>query len=564
MVFGSGAIDTSAGGKGRMVGRRLQLLICTIIFLAAIPPAFGGVIINEVMSNEPGGDVTLEWIELFNNSDINIFLGFYNLEIGGNSMALPGVGIEPMQYIVLCRKLLIEGTTPGFESRWGDSNGVWGDDSTLEYYPALEISDIRLDNDSGTIKLNFAGTTLSTFRWSKSGKDGISWERQNPADSVILNSVDAAGSTPGTLNSITPQQYDLALLQVDAWPDTAGLAGFSIMFANVGEQAFSSDYITLAYDPNFDGIADSSDIIAVLGFPSMMPDDTLRIVTSIELQGYYPYVLVSLPPDDRPRNDKRLIQAFGKEYPPVVLSEFIADPQENLDQEWVELKNRSPFDVDLKDWYLGDSINLYPIVDTEYILSAGGYVVLCRDSAALINYYSPQEFLIIQMSSWAILNDRGDLIRLRDNLGYIADSLRYGFVYGGNFSWGRGEESGMTDRWGRAKESGGTPGRANEIYYQPSAKEINLKAVPNPFSYSRDGTMTIEFSVPPGDDLIMRIYDLEGRIVRTLIDDLPAFDGQISWDGRTDAGRMLSVGMYILFIEIPGADQYKQTIVIAP
>ena len=48
------------------------------------------------------------------------------------------------------------------------------------------------------------------------------------------------------------------------------------------------------------------------------------------------------------------------------------------------------------------------------------------------------------------------------------------------------------------------------------------------------------------------------------MDNLPPFDGLVTWDGKTDGGRTAAIGMYILYMEVSGVDQYKQTIVVAP
>jgi len=79
-----------------------------------------------------------------------------------------------------------------------------------------------------------------------------------------------------------------------------------------------------------------------------------------------------------------------------------------------------------------------------------------------------------------------------------------------------------------------------------------------------DHTTVLSFTAPPGESITMKIYDTEGREVKTLIDNLPSYDGQVEWDGRSNGGRRLPVGIYIVYMEVSNTDQYKQTIVIAP
>lgn len=547
-----------------MVKILLKVVIAGVLSLAAYFQAGADIIVNEVMSNEPGSATTLEWIEIYNNSEIGLYLGWYSLNIDGTTLLFPGEVIGAGEYVIVCRKLYADGASPGFESYWGDSSGVWGDNTTLEYYTVYDLGSFSLRNDIGAAALYFGINLISEIEWLDAGPDGVSWERRLPSDTVIGSSVDPGGSTPGMLNSITPLPQDLALMPVAVRPEASGLTGFEIGIVNVGLETVSGNNLKMYYDPDADTSAESSDLIAMIDFPQTDPADTVIITTYFELEGVYPYILIVLPSDDRMRNNIRLINAFGKEYPPVVLSEFIADPLPDLGIEWVELKNRSEVEIDLNGWYLGDSIKLHPIIVTEYIVPVGGYAVLCKDSAGLAGYYGADDFAVLEMSSWPILNNNGDLVRLVDNFGFVADSFHYEFAFGGNYSWGRSEEVGMTDRWGRSVSSGGTPGRANEIYYQPSSESIRLTAKPNPFSPSKDEYMVIDFSVPPGENVTMKVYDTRGRVVKTLLDGLPAFDGSIQWNGRSDDERILRVGMYILFFEVSGVDQYKQTIVIAP
>ncbi|UCD95005.1 MAG: lamin tail domain-containing protein [Candidatus Zixiibacteriota bacterium] len=547
-----------------MVGGKYRILTSCIIFFLAYFGARADIVLNEVMSNEPGGSVTLEWIELYNDTDVPANLALHTLTIDGTTLVLPSEGFGPYQYAVLCRKMFTEGTTPGFESVWGDSSGVWGDDTTLENYTLVEVPEIRLTNDSGVIICRRLQYQISIFKWTAAGLDGVSWERLLLFDSLVGNSEDPQGSTPGELNSITPVPEDLALLPVQTWPEGSGVTGLEITLANVGLEVVTAGNLSVYYDNDENGIVEASDLIAIIPFPETVPTDTFSITVFFELEGVYPVILVKLPSDDRPLNNQQSVRSYGNDYPPLILSEFIAKPEFDLDAEWVELKNRSGIETALKSWYLGDELTMRPITAGDFIVTPGEYILLTDDSAVFAAYYDPIDFAVFELSSWPRLNDKDDLIRLTDDLGFAADSVRYEFVFGGNYSWGRSEEAGMGDRWGRSTEVGGTPGRPNEIYYQPSASEITVTVEPNPFSPSRGEEATISFKVPPGDNITVKVYDTQGRLVRTVLDDLPPFDGSISWDGRTDAGRRLNVGVYILYIEVSGEDAYKQTIVIAP
>lgn len=66
-------------------------------------------------------------------------------------------------------------------------------------------------------------------------------------------------------------------------------------------------------------------------------------------------------------------------------------------------------------------------------------------------------------------------------------------------------------------------------------------AVPNPFNPST----RINYSLAEAGKVQLAIYDVAGRLVRTLVDDvLAAGDHQVRWDGRNDSGRTVASGAY--------------------
>jgi hypothetical protein len=84
------------------------------------------------------------------------------------------------------------------------------------------------------------------------------------------------------------------------------------------------------------------------------------------------------------------------------------------------------------------------------------------------------------------------------------------------------------------------------------APRLTLKQnEPNPFN---PGT-TIQFEVPAGPEgVALRIYDVSGRLVRTLVDkSLPAGTRSVYWNGRDDAGQSVASGVY--YYELVVGDQ---------
>ena len=78
--------------------------------------------------------------------------------------------------------------------------------------------------------------------------------------------------------------------------------------------------------------------------------------------------------------------------------------------------------------------------------------------------------------------------------------------------------------------------------------------VPNP---SR-GAVSFDFEIPARVPMRLGVYDLRGRLVRTLVDE-PAFEGRgvRSWDGTDSRGVRVPAGLY--FVELRAGDLVART-----
>jgi hypothetical protein len=92
----------------------------------------------------------------------------------------------------------------------------------------------------------------------------------------------------------------------------------------------------------------------------------------------------------------------------------------------------------------------------------------------------------------------------------------------------------------------------------PGAPRLQLtQNQPNPFA----GRTTIEYSLPAGGPARLRVFDLSGRLVRTLVDGpLAAGAGEVEWDGVTDQGRPAGNGIYFYLLETAGGTVHRKMI----
>ena len=102
--------------------------------------------------------------------------------------------------------------------------------------------------------------------------------------------------------------------------------------------------------------------------------------------------------------------------------------------------------------------------------------------------------------------------------------------------------------------AGESPGDITGGDDAPPAATALGRAWPNPFN----PVTTISFSLRERGRARLRIYDVAGRLVRTLVDEVrPAGLHEARWDGRNAGGRRASSGVYFCRFEAPG---YEKTI----
>jgi hypothetical protein len=96
-----------------------------------------------------------------------------------------------------------------------------------------------------------------------------------------------------------------------------------------------------------------------------------------------------------------------------------------------------------------------------------------------------------------------------------------------------------------------------ERFHQQTAtsRETRLAPpAPNPFS----GTVLLSYTLNGEQRTSIRIYDLAGRVVRTLVDaPQPGGSYALVWDGRDNSGRQLAHGIYLCRFT---AGAYQQTV----
>ena len=77
---------------------------------------------------------------------------------------------------------------------------------------------------------------------------------------------------------------------------------------------------------------------------------------------------------------------------------------------------------------------------------------------------------------------------------------------------------------------------------------------PNPFI----GFTTFEYDVPTKEHIIIRIFNIKGQIIKTLVDqEVDAGYQMVLWDGTNDKNEQVSSGVYFCQIFTPNSTKNK-------
>ncbi len=245
---------------------------------------------------------------------------------------------------------------------------------------------------------------------------------------------------------------------------------------NVGQQTASSFTVQFYEDRNRDSIPQPDELVANVS--NLLP---LAVADSVDLMGsigqFRPgdrmvIARVSYALDETPGNNQAsVLLRVGYRAGSVVVNEIMYAPV-GTEPEWVELFNTNTDSISLKDWLVSDNVvtSRKIISPSTIMIPPAGYVLLTRDSAALIDVHPNIQSRIINVSGFPTLNNSGDQVVLYDNRSATMDSVPYLPGWGGN-SGGKSIErvdsrgsSTQQSNWSTSRDAArSTPGQRNSI-----------------------------------------------------------------------------------------------------
>lgn len=281
--------------------------------------------------------------------------------------------------------------------------------------------------------------------------------------------------------------------------------------------------------------------------------------------------------------------SFSPEAGTILINEILFNPFSG-GVDFVELVNVSevPMPVHrLKLASRNDTLALkqiYPVSAEERYLYPGQFLVCTKDSAIIAAQYftsDPETFCLMKTLP-SFSDDAGTVVLLNDSL-EVLDEFSYSTKMHSPFL---ADEDGVSlerisaekptsdrNNWASAAASVGfaTPGLPNSQTGSETVIQDEIIPEPKAFSPNGDGyndEVSIQFKFnKPGYIGNVRIFDVAGRQVKFLVRNQSlAQEGSWTWDGKSENGQRLNIGVYIILVEVfdqqGNAKVYKKTCTI--
>ncbi len=284
--------------------------------------------------------------------------------------------------------------------------------------------------------------------------------------------------------------------------------------------------------------------------------------------------------------DNSLLNATAYSANKIVINEIMFEPDDGK-SEYVELFNNSRKDIELGGWNLTEgSGKKFPLSFGSKIIHPKEFYLIAADSSihSIFPELQNSPNVLITNSGSLNLSNSEDKIIISDIFGNTIDSVNYSSAWHNpnvtdtkNKSLERINPSVNSNdpaNWSTsASSNGGTPLKKNSIFTGNISSTSKLEIAPNPFSPDNDGfedfTVFAYNLTKAVSQIRIRIFDSQGRKVRTLIENQPSgAKGEVIFDGLDDSGKPLRIGIYIVLLEAldessASIDVIKKALVIA-
>ena len=552
-----------------LAGNAISTSTTSFLYIAYGTPNFKDIVINEIFA-DPSPVVNLtscEFIELYNRSASPFNLSGLKFTDNTSLATLGSYTLAPNGYVIICPIA----DTAQF--------------TALGYMNKLGVSSFAALTNSG--KNLYLKTALGAFidsvnysdTWYKNAfkKDGGYTLEQinpniNPSCAQINNwiaSNDVDGGTPGFINSL----YSIA-------PDVTGpkISGITVIdsthisicfndLISVSQLTISSNYsINGSIGSPTLSVAGSGNTCVTLSLATKLINATNYTIT---ITGITDCASNSLSPN------KGLISFYKHKAFDVVINELMPDPDPAINlptEEYVELKNRTPFKINLKNWTISTPTSTKKIPNLT--IEPDSFVVLT--AAGNFNAFDNYGVFVYEVTSFPSLLNDGTTLTIRDSNSVVINSINYSSSWYNDVNKKDGGWSmeqidannpcgGQSNWHASTHPNGGTPGRRNSfissntdntspileriavlsadtimLFFNESLDSLSLQ---NPASYTFDNGLTAPtYILPISADFKKVKLKLSSSLVGSTI-----YNCTVTGNIKDCVGNLISTGSSALF-----------------
>jgi hypothetical protein len=509
-----------------------RAFLIAVLALSLRAHAGPGPILSEAMADPAAiSDAHGEFLEIGNPSPDSLRLDSLRIEAAAPGTAAPGAGGAGAQSLTLAAVKL----------------GPWGCLLICRDSLPAENGGMACDRRWSALSLANGRAVDVILSWSggrsvfpvPASLPGVSWENtwSGAADYRGFGPSAASWSggdsaTPGLRNSrsIMRPERNLGIVEV-TWRRAGGPEGFlEARIADRGTAAPPASFLSLRLDADWDGEAETF----LDSVPVEVPaggEARFRIGAGAGVRGI---VHASLGRDEDPSDDRFILPVEPGR--PLAITEWRPAPAPG-EPEWAEIRNRTADSggiarrLDLAH----AAFNGVPLGAKAGTLEPGEYLVVTESAERFRARFGAIKARALQPAGWRPLLNTGDTLVL-SLAGIAVDSVIYPAAPGSETA------------------APGTPG------FAAPAEAGNAWALSGKAA-GPGRTLDVEVETASGGSYALRIFDLEGNLVK-MLGSGGAGRRAHAWDGSGSGGRRLNPGPYLLCLSRSDGSAFRAVVIV--
>jgi hypothetical protein len=390
------------------------------------PADVNDIVVNEIMYAPSSGEP--EWIEIYNRSEAEWNLQSWRVADNSSDVGITdSIIIAPGEFIVLA-----------------DDNSITSFYSIPSKIIVLNLP--SLNNSGDVIKISDgSGKAIDSLEYLPSwggSTEGRSLERISVDGSSIgennwETSTSINKATPGSINSVSPKNKDLAIVEFSS-PNDFGFVNETMpLFAevkNIGLEAAANFELNFYNDFNADSVIQQGELVTSFSGSNLSTGDS--IIFNYDLTNYNAgqnYLIAELlfEGDEFSGNNLSYLSfnavTINEQPGDLIINEIMYGPQ-NPEPEWIEILNISNKIIDMKNYQIADYNDTVKVLPNSVLLNPNEYFVFAKDSSILDKYGLIENAYI---ASFPALNNSDDNVVILDSLNRAIDSVNYFSNWGG-------------------------------------------------------------------------------------------------------------------------------------